>query len=183
MTAGTTIEPLAPLVAYLDALTGRASVAELKRHITDLELTVADLSDHIRFGQDQYVRNLICSGRWYHVLALCWRSGQRSPIHNHAGSTCGFRVLTGVATETRFVPTPSGHIKAVASHDMTVGTLAVAEDREIHQVSNLQASDTDLITLHVYSPPLIKMDMYSLTDAAIGEFRPVFLEHTSGSGI
>ena len=63
-----------------------------------------------------------------------------------------------------------------------VGEMAVMRDSEIHQVSNLQAKGKDLVSLHIYSPPLLRMDTYSLTDEAIGEFIPIFYE-SAGSGI
>ena len=174
---------LGTLIEYLDGLTSRAPVAELKRRLAGLDLKVADVADYVHFGQDRYLRNLVHEGDWYHVLVICWRSGQRSPIHNHAGSTCGLCVLTGVATETIFEPTPSGLIKAVSSHDRHTGDVAASQDADIHQVSNLQKAGTDLVTLHVYSPPLLRVDTYSLTDTTIGEFRPMVLEHAAGSGI
>jgi hypothetical protein len=34
-----------------------------------------------------------------------------------------------------------------------------------------------LIMLHVYSPPLARMDTYSLTDRHVGEFPPTVFEH------
>jgi DMSO/TMAO reductase YedYZ molybdopterin-dependent catalytic subunit len=43
------------------------------------------------------------------------------------------------------------------------------EDGDLHQVSNLQAGSADLVTLHVYSPPLLRMTTYSLTDRTRGE--------------
>jgi len=176
------IDKLNSLVQYLDNLTERATVGELQEQLTGLDVNIKDVSDHIRFGDKSYLRNLVREGPWYHLLVICWRSGQRSPIHNHAGSTCGLRILGGVATETRFETTPSELIKAVNSIDMSVDEMAVMQDSEIHQVSNLQAEGKDLVTLHIYSPPLLRMDTYSLTDKAIGEFIPVFYE-SAGSGI
>jgi cysteine dioxygenase len=148
-----------------------------------LAITLDDVSEFVRFDESRYLRNLVHEGKWYHILAICWRSGQRSPIHNHAQSVCGLKVLTGVATETRFATTPCGQVKAVSSHDMLAGRLVVSHDAEIHQISNLQEPGSDLVTLHVYSPPLLRMDTYSLTDATIGEFRPMVLEYASGGGI
>ncbi len=174
---------LAALIEYLDGLTSRAPVAELKTRLVGLDVKVEDVADYVHFGEERYLRNLVHQGDWYHVLVICWRSGQRSPIHNHAGSTCGLCVLAGVATETIFEPTPSGLIKAVSSLDRHTGNVAASQDADIHQVSNLQKTGTDLVTLHVYSPPLFRMDTYSLTDATVGEFRPMVLEHAAGSGI
>lgn len=176
------IDKLATLKKYLDGLSERASVDTLNDRLTHLDITLEDVSDYVRFGEKYYSRNLVCEGKWYHLLVICWRSGQRSPIHNHAGSTCGFRVLTGVATETRFELSPNKSIKPVSTRDMHTGELSVAQDREIHQVSNLQTEDTDLVTLHIYSPALLRMDTYSLTDRIVRDFRPMVLEY-AGSGI
>ena len=178
----TATEKLEPLITYLDGLTARAPVEQVEARMRDAEVTLDDVSEFVRFGERNYLRNLMKDGSWYHLLVMCWRSGQRSPIHNHDRSTCGLRVLTGVATETSFEVTPSGLVKAVSSEDLHDGGVVVTQDSLIHQVSNLQEPGKDLVTLHVYSPPLLRMDTYSLTDRSVGEFRPMILEH-AGSGI
>ncbi len=174
---------LQTLLDYLDNLTHRATVDALQSKLLALNVTADEVREYARFGEDRYLRNLICAGEYYHALILCWRSGQRSPIHNHAHSTCGLRVLQGIATETAFETTPCGQVKAVSSFDRNAGQVCVSQDADIHQVSNLQSAGQDLITLHIYSPPLLRMDTYSLTSAGIGEFRPEVLQHAFGSGI
>jgi hypothetical protein len=54
--------------------------------------------------------------------------------------------------------------------------LCGSEDTDIHQVSNLQADDAVLVTLHVYAPPLHRMGTYSLYDMSRGYeiWDPVF---------
>lgn len=183
MKTQTCVAQLESLCEYLDGLTAQAPIETLDAELRSLDVTPDDVAEFAQFSERNYVRNLMRDGAWYHLLVLCWRSGQRSPIHNHAGSTCGFRILTGVATETIFQTTPSSQVVASSSHDWYAGDICVAQDRDIHQVSNLQAPGTDLMTLHIYSPPLLRMDTYSLTDRTIGEFRPVILEHDFGSGI
>ncbi len=183
MTTATEIEALAPLVRYLDRLTRRASIDELRRHLGALDVSLDDVAEYLVFSPDRYTRNLYRAGPWYHLLVICWRSGQRSPIHNHAQSTCGMKVLTGTATETVFEPTPCGLMKPVSSTDLAPGTVVATQDSDVHQISNLQSAGTDLVTLHLYSPPLLRMETFSLTSAEIGEYRPINLEHTDGSGI
>ena len=176
-------EQLQPLLSYLNALRSRAPVPELESRLQNLRICVDDVQEFVRFSDPCYLRNLVCEGEFYHLLVLCWRSGQRSPIHNHASSTCGMRILTGTATETTFEKTPSSLVKGVSSHDWNAGEISVSQDSFIHQVSNLQAPGQDLITLHIYSPPLLKMDTFSLTEPTVGEYRPMILEHALGSGI
>ena len=40
-------------------------------------------------------------------------------------------------------------------------------DSDIHQLANLEPPGRDLITLHVYSPPLARMRLYSLDDTTL----------------
>src|SRR6186997_3370169 len=84
---------LAELIVFLDSLQERAPLPQLVAELQELEIGCDDLAEHVRFSDQQYARNLVCKGAWYHLLVLCWQNGQRSPIHDHAGSTCGVRVL------------------------------------------------------------------------------------------
>ncbi len=175
---------LEPLFRYLDALSARPPLADLRKRLEDLDgLTFPEVAESAQFSNDRYMRNLIRERPHYHALLLCWRSGQRSPIHNHANSVCGLRVITGVCTETIFEHTPSGLLKAVSSRDFSPGFVAASQDGDTHQVSNLQSPGIDLVTLHIYAPPLLRMATFSLTDRTVGEFRPFIDEHIHGSGI
>ncbi len=153
---------LRELVDYLENIKERANVERLNQLLSDNTVKLESLGDFVDFGETTYRRNLISQGRWYELLCICWRSGQRSPIHDHAKSTCGLKILTGVATETLFQTTDSGQIKAVSSTDCGVGYVCTSQDADIHQVSNLQSPGSDLVTLHIYSPPIGCMDTYSL---------------------
>lgn len=178
----TTINSLAPLLEYLDQLIGRAPLDELTARLTALVVDPAELANFIHFSPQHYARNLIASGEWYSVLALCWLNGQRSPIHDHAGSSCAVRVLRGTMTETRFNFAPNGQVCAVDSHDYPAGSVIGSEDLDLHQVSNLQAGSADLVTLHVYTPPLRIMGTYSLVDNTRGQ-ELMLLEFSDAAGI
>lgn len=170
------------LIEYLDGLDDRAPLDELQAELAELEIDVEDLGEYVRFSDKGYQRNLVHGGPWYHLLVLCWKNGQRSPIHDHAGSSCGVRVLRGTMTETRFEFAPNGHVLAVGSHTCRPGEVVGSQDSDLHQVSNLQAGDADLVTLHVYSPPLLRMGTYSLTDTTRGE-EWMLLEFCDAAGI
>ena len=163
---------LHPLVKFLDGLSQRAPIEELARLLHEAGVTSEDLKPYKVFGDSVYRRNLICENDWYELLCICWRSGQRSPIHDHAQSTCGLRIMEGVCTETIFESTPSGQIKAVGSNDCGVGHVCATQDAEVHQISNLQSEGTDLVTLHIYSPPLRSMATYSLHNVETEIYKP-----------
>src|SRR5271154_4898801 len=111
------------LFQFLDDLQGRAPLKELAAHVEQLDLNRCDLSSFIRFADDGYTHNLIRAGDWYNVWVICWKNGQRSPIHNHRGSSCVMRVVRGIMTETQFVFAANGHVKAIGSNDYAPGTM------------------------------------------------------------
>ncbi len=169
-------ECLSELIGFLEGLQGRVPLDKLHRLLKGLDVCHEQLQEFTRFSDCTYRRNLICEGEWYELLCICWRSGQRSPIHNHAGSTCGLRIIQGCATETLFESSPCGQIKAANSSDFGEGYVCTSQDADIHQVSNLQATDCDLITLHIYSPPLRTMDTYSLLGPESVEYSPTNID-------
>jgi hypothetical protein len=73
-------------------------------------------------------------------------------------------------------------VKAIFSRDLSPGSVMGSEDTDIHQVSNLQLGDADLVTLHVYSPPLLWMGTYSLMDRTRGK-EAMFAEFRDAAGI
>jgi cysteine dioxygenase len=176
------VRSLEPLFRYLDALEGQARLPELAAEVGRLNITCEDVASFIRFSERGYTRNLVQAGPWYHVLVLCWKNGQRSPIHDHVGSSCCVRVLRGTLTETTFAFAPNEHVKALSSRDYAPGNVIGSQDTDMHQVSNLQRGTADLVTLHVYSPPLRTMGTYSLLDRSRGS-EPMFIEFSDAAGI
>lgn len=151
---------LEPVIRYLDSLSTRADLKVLSGLLSKLEISRTDIAPACVFGTRGYKRNTIAESAWYELLALCWHSGDRTPIHDHQGVSCAFRVVEGEGTEIRFRPTPSGLICPVATIAMNPGYICAADDADIHEVANMQAPGQDLVTLHIYSPPIKKMNTY-----------------------
>jgi cysteine dioxygenase len=170
------------LLAYLNALEGRAALPELVVELQELAVDWRDLREFVRFSDSGYTRNLLRQGEWYSLLVLCWKNGQRSPIHDHASSSCAVRVLRGVMTETTFGFAPNGHVVALGSRELAAGGICGTQDSDLHQVSNLQAGGADLVTLHTYSPPLLWMGTYSIDSLERGR-EPMSIEFCDAAGI
>ncbi len=163
---------LREIIRYLEGLNARADLSVLDAKLNSLKITFDDIRAACVFGVNGYRRNIISKGPWHELLALCWRSGHCTPIHDHQGVSCAFRVVHGLPTEIRFAQTPSGLIKPVGSVDMPPGYVCSAMDADIHQVVNMQAPPplgSDAVTLHIYSPPIRKMNTYEFKTSAGGE--------------
>jgi cysteine dioxygenase len=156
---------LAEVIDYLNGLTGRADLARLTQLLSELNVTRADIEPACTFGARGYRRNTICETPWFELLALCWRSGDVTAIHDHRGVSCSFRVIEGTGTEIRYTQRESGQVCPVSVAEMHPGYICAADDADIHQVANLQAPGKDLVTLHIYSPPIRGMTTY-------GQLRP-----------
>lgn len=169
--------------AELDAYPARIPLGVLTSGLKRLRVDFPAVEKFAQFAPERYRRNLMRAGPAYHALVLCWRNGQRSPIHDHHGSSCGVRVVCGEATETVFEMTGQGHVYAVRTRKLPEGYTCATQDQDIHQLSNLQPGNADLVTLHIYSPPLLVMGQYSLTDPMVREFKDEVYAFTEGAGI
>src|SRR5262245_59743805 len=126
------------LFSSLDDVDGTLSLPVIHKWLVGSNLTVAELSYFLVFHRERYVRNLVHEGPGYQALVLCWRNGQRSPIHNHRGSNCGVKVLRGVATETVFARAPNGMVVAERSRALPPGHACASADGDTPQVSHLR---------------------------------------------
>lgn len=128
--------------------------------LREANVTREDMVVACKFNEVSYARNLLAKSPWYQLLVICWRFGQSSPIHDHFGSGCGVRVIDGIATETHYQETRTGFVRPTDTVQYHRDEVCVTSDREIHLITNEQ-SEQDLITLHLYSPPL-NMTFYEL---------------------
>jgi cysteine dioxygenase len=174
----------AEMFKELDAYRERIPIEVLRQWLAHRAPSLDELRPFMQFRADRYVRNLVYAGTAFQALLLCWRSGQRSPIHDHSGSSCAVRVLAGTATETLFATAPNGMVVPCRTHELPPGTIAASQDSDMHQMSNLQAAQADLVTLHIYSPPLLVMNMFSLVDDRVARFYdPINEVFLGGAGI
>jgi len=176
---------LVELFEFLDCCSESIPLKVLEEKLAGLSFTLDDVREYALFDDGHYRRNLLHEGPGYHALLLCWKPGQRSPIHDHRGSACGVRVVAGTVLETVFAMTDGGYVYPTLTHELREGLVCATYDMDIHQISNLQPLDQPLVTLHIYSPPLHKMGTYSLTSREMGEFvDPVCeFEFSGGAGI
>ena len=93
------------------------------------------------------------------------------------------RVIQGVATEPVFERTDEGLVYPTSTRELPTGAVCGSQDDDLHQVSNLQPAGHDLVTLHVYSPPLLSMGVYSLTDGSVKRFVDPINGLIDGAGI
>jgi predicted metal-dependent enzyme (double-stranded beta helix superfamily) len=105
----------------------------------------------------------------YEAVVQCWRPGQAGPIQELGASIGGVLVVEGAATEIAYMATPCGRLAPSRSQRAHAGAVIVSRPRDVHQIANLEAPGTDLITLHVSSPPATNARAYRLAETIFAD--------------
>ncbi|KAI8374998.1 RmlC-like cupin domain-containing protein [Choanephora cucurbitarum] len=98
------------------------------------------LFDHSR----AYTRNLIDDGNGkFNLMILAWSKGQKSPIHDHAGSHCVMKILDGELQETLFDwPVTSDDCNQLSSMQHDTEQIDITANRNA-------SSGTGLVAAHI----------------------------------
>ena len=159
---------------------GREPVSSLtQERLMDFtrRLIISDelIASRTRFAANTYARNLVCRSADFELLVLCWKPGHESTIHDHAGSLNAIKVHRGELTSRVFVPAAgrpagTGPVGLLAEERVPQGGWTGVDRGGIHQIAN--TAQEDLVSVHVYAPPLTELVVYS-TRSAETERRPL----------
>jgi len=163
---------LADLVAALEGLAGLPSLEQLDSWLVNSAIEREDLLPYIGFKEGNYWRHRVVRNDFVEMLVLCWRPGQRTPIHDHNGSQGAVLVYEGLMWETTFNFDPSEGLSYKSGQEYKAGGVTDAAVPDIHQLGNPDVSGQDLITIHIYSPPLGVLKTYKLNSSDIDLYTP-----------
>ncbi len=91
----------------------------------------------------------------FSVVALVWRPGQATPIHDHV-TWCVFGVIQGAEHEERYTLRDDGWLEQAGTAVNVTGDVAgLAPPGDIHRVRN--ASTQTAISLHVYGTDISRL--------------------------
>ena len=125
------------------------AVADLLRQRTpSLDLLTED-----ELGGDgaDFARHVLHAEPAFSVVAVVWRPGQRTPIHDHI-AWCSFVVLQGVEYETLY-RNHGDHLREIGRVANRTGDASgFAPPGDIHRVHN--TGDITAVSLHVYGADL-----------------------------
>jgi cysteine dioxygenase len=125
---------------------------EMVDFVSSVDLGSLDLGEHLRYKEQCYARNIVMANDHFELVVICWRPGQASAVHDHGVSNCVYLVTEGTASEQLFDLDARGEPRPAKSRTWNRGDITLADGKTIHQVLN--STDHDLVTIHIYSPPL-----------------------------
>ncbi|KAH8092042.1 hypothetical protein JL720_5619 [Aureococcus anophagefferens] len=139
-------EPAAP---YSEAM-----IDEVRTLLARTELNPREWQGFQKHEKARYTRNIVAVDERFVALLLCWDVGQVSAIHDHAGSACWVKLLSGALEEQRYEPEfrdgaweKLGPADRVACGDATYMDNSLG----VHSIANPDESRI-AVSLHVYAP-------------------------------
>jgi 3-mercaptopropionate dioxygenase len=130
--------------------TARLVAGELEQHLPSPDILTARQRRGDPAHYQTHVLHIERDGS-FSVLALVWRPGQVTPIHDHV-TWCVFGVIQGIEHEERF----DSDLNLVGRYENQVGDVSgFAPPGDIHRVHN--TGDTTAISIHVYGSDLSRV--------------------------
>jgi cysteine dioxygenase len=163
---------LQSIVAALESLNTAPDLDQIYDWLRGLKVSREELQPYIGFKEGNYWRHRVCRNDFVEMLVLCWRPGQRTPIHDHNGSHGGVKIVEGLLWETIFTYDEEAGLQYKTARELTCGSVTGSDVPDIHQLGNPDISGQDLITVHVYAPPLGVLHTYKPGSAKIDLYVP-----------
>ncbi|HEU4795555.1 MAG TPA: cysteine dioxygenase family protein [Pyrinomonadaceae bacterium] len=169
---GTSSFTFAELVETLSRQTAPPALEEINSWLSTVEISQLDLQPYLGFKEGNYWRHRVCRNDAVEMLIICWRPGQKTPIHDHNGSHGVVRVQQGLMWETTFRFDDEQGLCYDAGRECPEGTVTGAGVPDIHQLGNPEVSGRDLVTVHVYAPPLGVLKTYKVGSSQVDLYTP-----------
>jgi mannose-6-phosphate isomerase-like protein (cupin superfamily) len=128
---------------------------ELEQFATGLASTRQLWSHLIRHRDDVRVYELIWDDEDVNAWLICWSEDQDTGFHDHDESAAAIAVIEGHVREER--------LRLGAAHRTRVagpGSTLTVPPAAIHRV--LHTGDGPAVTIHAYSPPLVRTGAYRI---------------------
>jgi len=135
--------------------TARLVAAELERHLPTPEVLTEEERSGTTAGYVSHVLHTEPDGA-FSILALVWRPGQTTPVHDHL-TWCVFGVIQGTEYEELFVLDEAAECLLEAGINVNeVGDVSgFAPPGDIHRVRNV--GDRTAISIHVYGTDVLRV--------------------------
>jgi len=164
---------LTALAALLESQTSSPSLDQLYNWLENTQISEDELQPYLGFKEGTYWRHGVCRTKFVEMLVLCWRPGQRTVIHDHNGSQGAVLVQQGVMWETTFTYNEEHGLRYNSACGYDTGQITGADVPDIHQLGNPDVSEQNLVTIHIYSPPLGVLHTYKPGSNQVDLYTPV----------
>tara|TARA_B100000941_G_scaffold283361_1_gene252804 strand:+ start:1685 stop:2218 length:534 start_codon:yes stop_codon:yes gene_type:complete len=128
-------------------------------------LSQKDIQDYILFNPNKYTRHLIYKEDSFELLVMCWRPGQKAPVHGHEGEKCFMRVEEGSLQFTNYTLESTKPLRLTISDTIKGDPGFLDGPADLHSVENI--FENNAVTFHLYAKPYGECDMYDIESGSI----------------
>lgn len=160
------------LADLLRSVSSPPSLEDLYELLGRTDIGQEELAPYLGFKPGNYSRHRVMINESVEMLVLCWKPAQRTPIHDHNGSHGAVWVHEGVLWETTFDFNSVTGLAYKSHRELRAGGLTGSDVPDIHQLGNPDVSGRDLITIHIYAPPLGVLKTYKPGSAVVDLYTP-----------
>ncbi len=139
----------------------------------ELEAFVGELAERpelwielVKHDTEQRVYEELLSDDHLTAWLICWMDDHDTGFHDHDVSAGAVAVVSGAVREERLAIGGRPHVR-----DVPVGGSFHFSAADIHRVRHAGADPA--VTLHVYSPPLLRMGAYAIGEDGVLARHPV----------
>jgi cysteine dioxygenase len=146
----------------------------IRDYMQAMQLSASELAPYAFFREDFYTRNLVYRDQLFEMMVICWKPGQKTPIHTHNGQLGWMSIAQGeVAVHNyKYMTCDCPERQNVVGLDCLGGAHQIELDKlntdvctdqtaiytvdklqSIHQIENTDKSQHGVISVHVYSLP------------------------------
>ncbi|MFC0186756.1 cysteine dioxygenase family protein [Fictibacillus aquaticus] len=150
---------------YVLDLLYNPSKDELRMALINMNINVEDL-EHILGSSEgkPYYRKLLYKNDDIEMLVMNWSQLECAP-HDHGESHGFIQVLSGSSINTVYELDEKGLPSELFDQIQESGKIFYAPKKGVHKMQ--AAGGSDLVTLHLYSPPITGMKVYDLEACAV----------------
>lgn len=130
---------------------------ELAAFVEDLAADTGRWRDLVRHDPNQRIYELLWDDESVNAWLICWSQDDDTGFHDHDVSAAAITVIEGHVREDRL--RLNGEPRTTVSGP---GAIITIPPNAIHRV--LHAGDVPAVTIHAYSPPLIRTGAYAVSE-------------------
>jgi quercetin dioxygenase-like cupin family protein len=133
------------------------TLEQLKSFVEDLAADTDRWARFVRHDREHRVYELLWEDADVNAWLICWSEDHDTGFHDHDTSAAAITVIAGQVREDRLRLNgePRGRVSGA-------GETLIVPPYAIHRV--LHAGTGPAVTIHAYSPPLVRTGAYSLGD-------------------
>ena len=168
------MEQIKTLSKLIDLLVDK-NKSEIDEIVSKISIPISEFEKFTNWEEGYYTRNCIVRTDNFELLLICWKPGQKTPIHCHNKQNCWMYIVSGEVTEHQYkFDKNEMPIKIKTSQLESGKSFYINDEIALHQLQN--KTNSPCLSLHLYANPI---DTCSYFDEESASYKDIKLRYTN----